>query len=578
MSQTSSFSLPIGPVHVALEEPVYFHLDVDGETVRKVEITSGHVHRGMEGMATQRNFFKNTTLTERVCSLCSNSHSLTYCMAVENVLGMTPPPRAQYLRVLAEETKRVASHLFNIAIFAHNVGFKSLFLHIMEVRENMQDVKETIYGNRMNLSANCIGGVKFDMDDSLTVYMLERLDTVEEAVKRVEKVFRTDPLIAKRSRGVGVLSREDAWALGVVGPVARGSGLDIDVRKNTPYLVYPDLYFDIVKEQDGDVWSRAMVRVREVFESIRLLRQCLDKLPDGPLAVHMERIPESESVARSEAPRGELIYYLQTNGTDTPARLKWRVPSYMNWEANHLEFSENTAPAGCVPGLSGLRILVLSDVHTNLPLLEKAAAMAEQARPDMIVFLGDLYTDFLRATHAGDYITQMKRLSSIAPAYACLGNHDMALVDNVERILKEGGFTLLRNSAAFVTIPRLGNAEFKLVGLGDLREGDFFPDRCMSPRELGEESVMPTIVLSHNPKGRELLGGYHWNLMLSGHTHGGQIKLPFFSTPLLTSEGETMYSGFHPYEDKQVFVTRGIGYIGPGRFNCPPEINLITIP
>ena len=193
MSQTSSFSLPIGPVHVALEEPVYFHLDVDGETVRKVEITSGHVHRGMEGMATQRNFFKNTTLTERVCSLCSNSHSLTYCMAVENVLGMTPPPRAQYLRVLAEETKRVASHLFNIAIFAHNVGFKSLFLHIMEVRENMQDVKETIYGNRMNLSANCIGGVKFDMDDSLTVYMLERLDTVEEAVKRVEKVFRTDP-------------------------------------------------------------------------------------------------------------------------------------------------------------------------------------------------------------------------------------------------------------------------------------------------------------------------------------------------------------------------------------------------
>ena len=251
MSQTSSFSLPIGPVHVALEEPVYFHLDVDGETVRKVEITSGHVHRGMEGMATQRNFFKNTTLTERVCSLCSNSHSLTYCMAVENVLGMTPPPRAQYLRVLAEETKRVASHLFNIAIFAHNVGFKSLFLHIMEVRENMQDVKETIYGNRMNLSANCIGGVKFDMDDSLTMYMLERLDTVEEAVKRVEKVFRTDPLIARRSRGVGVLSREDAWALGVVGPVARGSGLDIDVRKNTPYLVYPDLYFDIVKEQDA---------------------------------------------------------------------------------------------------------------------------------------------------------------------------------------------------------------------------------------------------------------------------------------------------------------------------------------
>lgn len=254
------------------------------------------------------------------------------------------------------------------------------------------------------------------------------------------------------------------------------------------------------------------------------------------------------------------------------------LASYMHWEANHLELNENTAPAGCVPDLSGLRILVLSDVHTNLPLLEKAARMAEQARPDMIVFLGDLYTDFMRATHAGDYITQMKKLSSIAPAYACLGNHDMALADNVERILKEGGFTLLRNSAAFVTIPRLGNAEFKLVGLGDVREGDFFPERCMTPLTFAEDSAMPTIVLSHNPKGRELLDGYRWDLMLSGHTHGGQIRLPFSSTPLLASEGETMYSGFYPYEGRQVFVTRGIGYMGPGRFNCPPEINLIIIP
>lgn len=254
------------------------------------------------------------------------------------------------------------------------------------------------------------------------------------------------------------------------------------------------------------------------------------------------------------------------------------LASYMNWEANHLEFSENTAPAGCVPGLSGLRILVLSDVHTNLPLLEKAAAMAEQARPDMIVFLGDLYTDFLRATHAGDYITQMKRLSSIAPAYACLGNHDMALAGNVERILKEGGFTLLRNSASFITVPRLGNAEFKLAGLGDVREGDCFPDKCMALADLAENSPMPTIVLCHNPKGRELLDRYHWDLMLSGHTHGGQIRLPFFSSPLLMVEGETMASGFYPYGEKSVFVTPGIGYIGPGRFNCPPEVNLITIP
>ncbi|MEG2005780.1 MAG: carbon monoxide-induced hydrogenase, partial [Bilophila sp.] len=215
------------------------------------------------------------------------------------------PIRAQYLRVLAEETKRVASHLFNVAIFAHNVGFKSLFLHVMEVREDMQDVKETIYGNRMNLSANCIGGVKFSMDDELAGYMRKKLDKVETAVRRVERIFATDPLIAKRARGVGLLPPEEARRFGVVGPVARGSGLDLDVRRNTPYLIYPEMKFDLITDPHGDVLSRALVRVREVFESIGILRQCLDALPDGPITVRLEHIPDNEAVARSEAPRGE---------------------------------------------------------------------------------------------------------------------------------------------------------------------------------------------------------------------------------------------------------------------------------
>ena len=166
--------------------------------------------------------------------------------------------------------------------------------------------------------------------------------------------------------------------------------------------------------------------------------------------------------------------------------------SYMQWEANTLKFHETQAPAGCLPGLSGLRILVLSDVHTGLPMLEEAVHMAEQAKPDMIVFLGDLYTDYQRATHAGDYIRQFQKLSAIAPSYACLGNHDMALAGNVERILKEGGFTLLRNSASFITVPRLGNAEFKLAGLGDVREGDCFPAKCLAPADPAEDSPMPS--------------------------------------------------------------------------------------
>ena len=332
-AHSDTYSLPVGPVHVALEEPVYFRLDLDGETVRNVDITLGHVHRGMEGMATRRNLFQNTTLTERVCSLCSNSHSLTYSMAVENLLHLDVPLRAQYLRMISEEIKRIASHLFNVAIFAHNIGFKSLFLHIMEVRETMQDVKEQVYGNRMNLSSNCIGGVKVDVDATIARYILTQLDKVEEAARCVILTFHTDPVVRRRSCGIGMLPPDAARSLGVVGPVARASGLAMDVRKNTPYLAYDQCRFDLITEDGCDAHSRAMVRLREIAESAAVVRQCLASLPEGPLKAQLPEIPESGAVARSEAPRGELIYYIRTNATDTPIRLKWRVPSYMNWEA-----------------------------------------------------------------------------------------------------------------------------------------------------------------------------------------------------------------------------------------------------
>lgn len=329
----NTFSLPLGPVHVALEEPVYFHLTVEGETIRKVDLTSGHVHRGMEAMATQRNLIKNTTLCERVCSLCSNSHSFTYSMAVENVLQMTIPERANYLRVLAEEIKRVASHLFNLAIQAHIIGFKSLFMHVMEVREMMQDVKETVYGNRMNLASNCIGGVKCDVTPEHLAYIAKMVEKVRVAAEEIMDIYATDSMVLGRTKGLGLLPRADAVSLGVVGPVARGSGIVMDVRKDSPYAAYPQLEFKVITEEGCCVHSRAMVRLRELFESISLIKQCCARVPDGPVAAPMRRIPVSEACARSEAPRGEVFYYIRTNNTDMPSRLKWRVPSYMNWEA-----------------------------------------------------------------------------------------------------------------------------------------------------------------------------------------------------------------------------------------------------
>ena len=330
---SNTFNLPLGPVHVALEEPVYFQLEVQGETIRNVSLTSGHVHRGMEAMAAKRNLVKNTTLTERVCSLCSNSHSFTYCMAVENALGITVPMRARYLRVLAEEIKRIASHMFNTAIQAHIIGFKSLFMHVMEVREIVQDIKETVYGNRMNLAANCIGGVKYNIDQELIDYMLRALEKFEPQVAEIRDLYLNNHNVVTRTKGIGLLPHEDAVSLGGVGPVARASGISDDVRRDSPYSAYPELDFKVIVKNECDIHARTQVRLDEIFESINIIRQCCAKMPEGAHCAPMNPIPVTEACARSEAPRGEVFYFIRTNGTDIPDRLKWRVPSYMNWEA-----------------------------------------------------------------------------------------------------------------------------------------------------------------------------------------------------------------------------------------------------
>lgn len=333
-AKPSTYTLPVGPMHVALEEPMYFNIQVEGETVRSVDLAAGHVHRGMEALAMHRNYFQNVTLTERVCSLCSNSHPATYCMAVENLSGLFVPERARYLRVIADEIKRVASHLFNVGIMAHLVGFDSLFMHAMEVREIMQDVKEGVYGNRMNLGQCVIGGCRTDIDAETAAFLRGQLKQLKPQLDEIYDVYERDPLIRARTRGIGVLSKEEALRHGVVGPVARASGVDYDIRTKAPYAVYPDLDFEVQSDTRGDVHSRALLRLREAGESVRIIEQCLNRIPDGPIAVNaLMTVPPGESVARTEAPRGEVVYYLRSDGTDTPQRLKWRVPTYMNWEA-----------------------------------------------------------------------------------------------------------------------------------------------------------------------------------------------------------------------------------------------------
>jgi Ni,Fe-hydrogenase III large subunit len=332
----STYTIPVGPLHVALEEPMYFKVELNGETVSSVEITAGHVHRGIEYLATKRTLFQDITLVERICSLCSNSHPEVYCMAVEQIAGVTLPPRGEYLRVIADEIKRVSSHLFNVAILAHLIGFDSLFMHVMETREIMQDIKETLFGNRMDIAVNCIGGVRYDLDADAIAFLTAQLDRVEAALGEIADLYRNNNSIRLRTRGVGVLSQADAVEFGVVGPVARASGIAYDVRVKAPYAAYDKLDVAVHTETDGDVWARAMVRFKEMATALGLIRQAVAALPDTPIAFFSHErptIPAGEAVAKCEAPRGELIYYVRTDGSTKPERVKWRVPSLLNWEA-----------------------------------------------------------------------------------------------------------------------------------------------------------------------------------------------------------------------------------------------------
>ena len=326
--------ITLGPTDLALEEPMYFRVWAEGELVVGLEVMAGHVHRGMEHLVMKRNLYQNIVLLERLCSLCSNSHPSTFCSAVEEIADIRIPARAEYLRAIADEIKRISSHLFNTAVIAHIIGQGSLFKQTMEIREIMQDTKESIYGNRMDLAANCIGGVRYDLTGESAGYLANQMERMKAPLDELYRIYQSDPAIRGRTEGVGVLSRQDAVDYAVVGPVARASGIDYDVRQKSPYGAYDRLGFSVVVESAGDVRARALVRLREAREAVSIISQCLAGLPGGPVWVdNLPEIPAGEVIAKSEAPRGELIYYLNTDGTDMPLRLKWRVPSYMNWDA-----------------------------------------------------------------------------------------------------------------------------------------------------------------------------------------------------------------------------------------------------
>jgi Ni,Fe-hydrogenase III large subunit len=326
--------IPVGPQHPALHEPLLLKLHADGERVIKVDVITGYNHRGIEKLAEKNTFYRDIFIVGRVCGICNAVHANCYVRALEYLLDVDPPPRAKYLRVLAMELERLHSHMLILAVNAELAGYETLFMYLMKDREYVMKAKEILTGQRVLADYMMVGGVRRDIDEVKKSRILDIVQRVEERVKYYHKVFRDDATINKRLRDAGRIKQADALAYSLVGPVARGSGVKTDARAHDKYDAYNEIPFNVITEDYGDSYARAMVRFGELYESASMVKYILTHLPQGnPVPDERKlprRFPEGESYAIVEAPRGELTYYVSSSGGDKPYRVKIRTPSLNN--------------------------------------------------------------------------------------------------------------------------------------------------------------------------------------------------------------------------------------------------------
>jgi NADH-quinone oxidoreductase subunit D len=327
-------TIPIGPQHPALKEPASFSITLEGERISASDVRLGYNHRGIEKACEERTYIQDIYLIERICGICSHSHTTAFVQAVEEVAGIAIPPRAAYLRTLVAELERVHSHLLWLGVAGHEIGFDTLLMYTWRDRELVMDILAMLTGNRVNYGINTVGGVRRDFTKEQLDQTLKIMDPLEERTKYYIELALSEVTLEKRLAGVGFLSPEDAIRLGTVGPTARASGVDRDVRRDDPYLAYKDLSFKVITDHHNDVFGRTVVRVLELMESYSMIRQLIAKIPEGPvMGKAPRRIPAGEALSRYEAPRGEDVHYVKGNGTDKPERVKVRAPTLANLQS-----------------------------------------------------------------------------------------------------------------------------------------------------------------------------------------------------------------------------------------------------
>ena len=323
--------VPIGPYHPLQEEPEFYKLVVEGETVVDVDVRIGYNHRGIEKISESKSFDQSIFIVERICGICSSSHPISCVQAIEDIAGIQVPERALYIRSMNQELERLHSHLLWLGLAGHFLGYNTVFMWAWKYRELICDIMETVTGNRQNYAMLKVGGVRRDIEREHVPYILSRLDELLPKLDMLKGAVLDDPVLAARLKGVGVLTKEAAIDYAALGPVARASGVDIDARRDHPYAAYDRVKWNVITRTEGDVFAKTVVRILEMYESASIIRQCLDKMPDGPIDSNPKDIPPGEGIGIAEAPRGECFHYIKSDGSNSPVRHKVRAPTYMNF-------------------------------------------------------------------------------------------------------------------------------------------------------------------------------------------------------------------------------------------------------
>ena len=351
-------TLNMGPSHPATHGVLRLILELDGEVISKADPDVGYLHRGDEKIAENMQYNQFVPYTDRLDYLAPLANNVAYACAVEKLMGWELPPRGQAVRVICCELARISAHLLGVGCYAMDVGAMTVFLYTFTQRETVYNICEQISGARFTTSYTRVGGQTRDISDQTIKEILKFCDEVSDVIDEVDKLLTRNPIFIGRTKDVGHISREDAIGYGLTGPNLRGSGVEFDMRKNHPYLGYEKYDFDIPIGKVGDSFDRYLVRMEEMKESVKILRQVCEKLPKGPVNItdpkgtlpdkekvmmNMEELihhfivatqgidaPEGEVYFGAENPKGELGFYINSKGGGVPHRLKIRSPSFVN--------------------------------------------------------------------------------------------------------------------------------------------------------------------------------------------------------------------------------------------------------